>query len=267
MSGDAHGRRLALLLEYDGSRYGGSQYQRNAPTIQAELESALSSLTGESTRLALAGRTDAGVHAKGQVASFLTASHQPPSVFRRGLNYHLPEDIAVRAVAEVSPSLDVRRHAESRLYRYTICNGGQRSPLWRRFAWQMMGERLDVEVMREAARCLRGRHDFAAFTQPSLKGRRPTVRLVSSVRVVRRGRLLLFDMEANAFLPRQVRRSVGTLVQVGLGRLTSAEFRQLVESAPPGAASFAAPAHGLCLLKVRYERELFENDDEEDEDL
>ena len=99
-----------------------------------------------------------------------------------------------------------------------------------------------MEAMETAARCLLGRHDFAAFTHPSLKGRRPTVRLVSGARLVRRGRLVRFDMEANAFLPRQVRRSVGALVQVGLGRLTPAELRHLVESASPGAASFVAPA-------------------------
>ena len=266
MEGASPRRRLALLLEYEGSAYGGSQYQKNARTIQAELESALSSLTGESIRVALAGRTDAGVHAKGQVASFLTASDHPQQVFLRGLNYYLPQDIAVRAVAELPLAFDVRRQALSRRYRYTIYNSGQRSALWRRFAWQV-SQPLAVEAIQAAACCLVGEHDFAAFTQPWLKGQRSTVRLVSASQVWRRGPLIRFDMKANAFLPQQVRRTVAALVQVGSGRLSLEGFRQLVEAAPAGAASLAAPPHGLCLWKVRYKMELFGSQDETHEDL
>lgn len=263
MESGAPSRRLALLLEYDGSAYGGSQYQKNAPTIQAELEKALSSLTGESIRVALAGRTDAGVHAKGQVASFLTRSQHPPQVFVEGLNYYLPADIAVKQAAVVPLGFNVRRDARSRCYRYTIYNGGQRSPLWRRYAWQV-SEPLDAAAMQEAARCLVSEHDFAAFTQPSLARRQRTVRAVSRAEVRRRGPLVLLDIEANAFLPQQVRRTVGALVQVGAGKLSLADFGGLVESARPGAASLAAPPHGLCLMAVRYESELFEKEGYED---
>lgn len=259
-------RRLALLLEYEGTAYGGSQYQKNAPTIQAELEAALGSLTGESIRVALAGRTDAGVHVRGQVASFLTASHHDTDTFVAALNYHLPEDISVRAAAVVPLAFDVRRQALSRRYRYTIHNSGQRPALGRRFAWQVR-QPLDVAAMQKAARCLLGEHDFAAFTQPWLKARRSTVRVIQEAQVSRRGRKVYIVMEASSFLPQQVRRTVGALVQVGSGKLPMEGFCDLVRSARPGAAAFAAPPQGLCLLKVRYQADPFGCEDNADEDL
>src|SRR3990172_5835417 len=160
-------RRLALLVEYEGTGIGGSQYQKNTGTIQDALERALSSLTGEPIRVALAGRTDAGVHARGQVAAFSSRSRHSPDVFLRALNHHLPDQIAVRAVREVRPDFDPRRRASARWYRYTVYNGRQRPALFRRFVWQV-AEPLDVEAMRTAAEALLGEHDFAAFTQPSL---------------------------------------------------------------------------------------------------
>src|SRR3972149_10999465 len=133
---DAPVRRLALLLEDEGTGFGGSQYQNNAGTIQDALERALSSLTGESIRVALAGRTDAGVHALGQVAAFTTGSRHGADVFLRALNHHLPEQIAVRMAREVSLAFDPRRQAAGRWYRYTIHNGRQRPALLRRFVWR-----------------------------------------------------------------------------------------------------------------------------------
>ncbi|MCH7835271.1 MAG: tRNA pseudouridine(38-40) synthase TruA [Chloroflexi bacterium] len=264
MSGDAPVRRLALLLEYEGTGLGGSQYQTNTGTIQDALERALRSLTGEPIRVALAGRTDAGVHARGQVAACTSGSRHGPDVFVRALNHHLPDQIAVRAAREVPLTFDPRRQAAGRRYRYTIHNGRQRPALLRRFVWQV-AEPLDVDAMRQAAVSLVGQHDFVAFTQPSLAGRQSTCRRMTRAEVKRSGRRIRVDMEANAFLPHQVRRTVGSLVEVGRGRLSPAEFEALVREARPGAASFAAPARGLCLMKVRYEDGLF--DDETDEDL
>lgn len=256
-------RRIALLIEYEGTRYAGSQYQKNGRTIQEALEGAISNLTGESNRVALAGRTDACVHARGQVASFLTESAHPPDVIQRALNFHLPEDIVVRAAAEVATTLDVRRHARSRWYRYTIAMGRERPALWRQYVWHV-SHALALEQMCAAATSLIGEHDFAAFTGPSSEDR-TTVRNVSRAEWHREGRLLHFDMEANAFLNQQVRRTVGALAQVGGGRLSVEGFRLLVEEARPGAAEYAATPQGLCLMRVRYERELFA--DEEYEDL
>ena len=264
MAGEAPSRRLALLLEYEGTGLGGSQYQKNTQTIQGALERAISSLTSESKRVALAGRTDAGVHALGQVAAVTTGSRQAPEVFLRAVNHHLPDQIAVRAVREVPSDFDPRRRAVARWYRYTIFDGRHRPALRRRFVWQV-GEKLDAEAMHEAAAALVGEHDFAAFTLPSLAGKRSTCRRMSRAEVRRRGSRLLLDVEANAFLPHQVRRMVGSLMEVGAGRLSPGGFRDLLRGAEPGAASFTAPARGLCLMKVRYEDGLF--DDETNEDI
>lgn len=256
-------RRLALLLEYEGTGFGGSQYQTNTRTIQDALERALSSLTGEPIRVALAGRTDAGVHARGQVAAFSTGSRHGLDVFVRALNHHLPDQIAVRTAREAPLTFDPRRQAVARWYRYTIHNGRQRPALPRRFVWHV-AEPLDEDAMVEAAASLVGEHDFAAFSQPSLAGKRSTCRRMTVAEIRRRGSCLLLDVEANAFLPHQVRRMAAALVEVGRGRLSPGGFQDLLKRAEPGAASFTAPARGLCLMKVRYEDGLF--DDETDED-
>jgi tRNA pseudouridine38-40 synthase len=257
------GRRLALLLEYQGTAYGGSQYQENAPTVQGALERALSSLTSEPIRVAMAGRTDAGVHARGQVAAFTTHSRHQAATFLRGTNALLPGDIAVRAAAEVAQGFDPRRHATSRWYRYKILLSSERSALLRHFSWQI-GEALDLPAMKKAAESLVGGHDFAAFTPPSEAKRAVTRRNVSLARLTTEGWHLVFDIEANAFLLHMVRRIVGTLVEVGAGRMSPEQFGTLVEKTPPGEAKWTAPARGLYLMKVRYESGLFDDDTNED---
>jgi tRNA pseudouridine38-40 synthase len=256
-------RRLALLVEYQGTAYGGSQLQANTQTIQGAFEQALSSLTGESIRLALAGRTDAGVHARGQVASFLTSSRLTLDNFERGLNSLLPDDVSVRAAVEVPLEFDPRRHALSRWYRYSLHIGRGRPALRREFVWEPRAKQLDIKAMADAVQSLAGSHDFAAFTQAAEAARRVTERNVLRASLCRQGRLLRFDVEANAFLLQMVRRIVGALVEVGAGKLAPGEFGMLVRNAPPGAAKLVAPARGLCLMKVRYENGLF--DDETDE--
>jgi tRNA pseudouridine38-40 synthase len=244
-------RRIALLLEYDGSRYSGSQYQKNAPSIQAELEAAFNKLTGETLRAAFASRTDAGVHARGQVASFVTCVSHALEAFVGGLNHWLPSDIAVRRAVEVPTGFDVRRHARSREYRYAIHRSPVRSPLLQPFAWQV-AESLDVEAMERAAAGLVGRYDFAAFTGGGADVRGSTLRRVHRCELSARGPLLVLLMEANAFLPHQVRRTVGALVQVGTGRLDVERFTALVREAVPDTLGPAAPAQGLCLMRVNY---------------
>jgi tRNA pseudouridine38-40 synthase len=241
-------RRLALVLEYDGSRYGGSQYQKNAPSIQGELEAALNKLTGENLRAAFAGRTDAGVHAQGQVASFATGSRHEPEAFIRGLNHWLPADIAVQRAVDVPLDFDVRRRARSREYRYLVFNSGVPSPLLQAYAWHVKA-RLDVEAMREAASLLVGRHDFSGFAGRVTGS---TERTLLRCEVKGEGRLLAVHMEADAFLPHQVRRTAGALVGVGRGRQSAAELVALLREPRPGAAGPAAPPQGLCLMKVNY---------------
>jgi tRNA pseudouridine38-40 synthase len=243
-------RRVTLVVEYDGTAYAGSQYQKNASTIQGEMEKALKKLTGERTELALAGRTDAGVHAEGQVVSFRTQAPYEAEVFVRALNAYLPQDIVVRSAREVPLSFQVRRQAKRRWYRYLIYNRRQRPALLRGYCWHV-AQPLDVQAMQEAAQHLVGQHDVAAFAAPSAPGR--TVRRVYRAEVSRRRSWVVFDIEANSFLTQQVRRTVGALVQVGLGKQTVEDFRRLLASAQRGAANLAAPPRGLCLMAVQYE--------------
>ncbi len=248
MSGQTASRRLAIVMEYDGSRYGGSQLQKRTPSIQGELEKALLRLTGEPLRAAFAGRTDAGVHAQGQVAAFSTNSTLETEVFVRGLNAWLPDDIAVRRAQEVPEAFDPRRDASSRTYRYVIYNSPVRSPLQQTRAWHV-ADPLDTPAMREAGSELVGEHDFAAFSRREGVS---TVRCVRRCDVSRKGPLVTVEMQANAFLRQQVRRIVGALVQVGAHRLGPEEFRELLRKKEPASAGPVAPAHGLTLVRVEY---------------
>ncbi|HEV8575057.1 MAG TPA: tRNA pseudouridine(38-40) synthase TruA, partial [Dehalococcoidia bacterium] len=204
-------------------------------------------------------------HALGQVASFGTGRRHSLDTFVRGTSSLLSDDISVRSAAEVPLDFDPRRHAVSRWYRYTLHLGRGRPAVLRRFVWHVPTDGLDLAPMSEAAAHLNGRHDFAAFTQPSEARRRVTEREVLRAAFCRRGHMLCFDIEANAFLVQMVRRIVGALVEVGSGKRSSGDFERLVRDAPPGAAKLVAPARGLCLMKVRYENGLF--DDETNEDV
>jgi tRNA pseudouridine38-40 synthase len=251
-------RRVALLLEYDGARFAGSQLQSNAITVQGVLEDAIIKATEESSRAAFAGRTDAGVHAQGQVAAFSTGSRLDCQTLRRALNAWLPDDVAVKAVADVGPDFDPRRDARRRRYRYVINNGATRSALERRRAWHVAGQ-LDAIAMAAGAAQLVGKHDFAAFASRLEDPSASTVRELYGFEVTRDGRSFLVDMEANAFLPHQVRRMTGALVDVGRGKVTPEAYGALL-AGPPTSAGPAAPPHGLYLMAVEYETPLFRLD-------
>jgi tRNA pseudouridine38-40 synthase len=243
-------RRFALLLEYEGTRYAGSQFQNDQPTIQGALEQAVDAVTGEASRAAFAGRTDAGVHARGQVAAFNTSSRLQPDVLVRALNATLPDDVVVLGVAEVGPAFDPRRDAQSRWYRYSIRNTPPPSALQRRTTWHVP-EPLDEQEMTAAARLLPGRRDFAPFCGAIEPGR-TTVRTIHCALWSRRGTVLRFDVAGDAFLPQQVRRMVGALVRVGQGKMHRDEFAATLESGSHGASNHLAPPHGLCLVGVSY---------------
>lgn len=241
-------RGIALLVEYEGTRYHGFQIQKGVATIQGEMEKALLRLTGERVRLSAASRTDAGVHARGQVVAFRTASSLPPETFIKGLNFYLPEDIAIKACCQVSTPFSARRKALSREYRYALLQCATPSPLWRRYAHRVAPP-LDLTTMGEACLALVGRHDFAAFASPQAG---KTVRTVCRAELSREGELVFFHMTANSFLPQQVRRTVGALIEVGRGRMGVEAFRSLLEPAQPGLAGPTAPPLGLCLMRVNY---------------
>jgi tRNA pseudouridine38-40 synthase len=248
-------RRIALRLEYDGTGYSGSQLQDNGVTIQGVLEDAIRKTTGETVRAAFAGRTDAGVHARGQVATFTTSSCQSLSVMRKALNAWLPEDVAVLEAADVLAEFDVRRHAKSRHYRYLISDRSVKTTLERQRSWHVSSS-LDCARMAIAAQRLIGLRDFKAFAGPMERDDASTVRDLQQFQVRREGDILACDVVANAFLPHQVRRMVGALVEVGRERRTPDEYEALLDG-PPASAGPCAPAHGLYLLSVDYDTPLF----------
>ncbi len=244
--------RLALVVEYDGTNYHGFQYQKGVPSIQEGLEKALRRFTGETIRVHGAGRTDAGVHALGQVVSFDTESSHTVDTFVRALNFHLPDDIAVKSGRAVDDGFDPRRHALSRTYRYTIIRSRTRSPIRRRTA-HVVGEPLDVDAMMNATEKLIGRHDFARFAGPIAHG--GTGRELFGARLRNDGDCLVFEFEGNAFLPQQVRRMVGAVVDVGRGRMTLGQFERMIEG-DEAAVAHTAPPQGLCLVGVRYDEHM-----------
>lgn len=245
-------KRFAATISYDGTAFVGSQIQPNGRTVQQALETAAAALFGARTRVEMAGRTDSGVHAIGQVAAFNAETRLDAKTAGRALNAHLPEDVAVRAVREVPAEFDPRRWARRRWYRYTISNGEAREPLTRRTAWYIGGN-LDSGAMQEAARALAGRQDFFACSGP-LEAGRTSVRTVFAAGWRSQGCTLLFDIEADAFLPQMVRRIAGALVRVGRGSLEVEEFVRLLRQAEPGSMGPTAPALGLCLQRVWYDQ-------------
>jgi tRNA pseudouridine38-40 synthase len=248
----ASGARIILVIEYDGTDYHGSQYQANAPTVQAEIEKALKMLTGEKIRIKMASRTDAGVHARGQVVAFDTGASLSPDEFVDGMNHFLPEDIAVKEAHRAGADFDVRRRAVSREYRYHILNSPSRSPLRQKYACRVECK-INVEDMNRACKALLGRHDFASFVASEETARQKrTVRDVFKAEVTREGEMIIFTMAAGSFLPHQVRNTAGALIKVGQGKMTVAEFSDLVAAATPGLAGPTAPAAGLCLERVDY---------------
>ncbi len=242
--------KIALVLEYDGTRYNGFQLQVGLPTIQGEIEKALWRLTGEESRVIVASRTDAGVHARGQVASFRTKSTHSPKTFIEGLNYYLPRDIVVKASCRVGVSFNVRRNAVSREYHYYMLNSPVRSPLREGFAYRVAG-RLDIEAMNQACHALIGEHDFVSFAS-RIWLLKDTVRKVHQAEASQDGEMVFFRMVADSFLPHQVRNTVGSLIKVGLSKMSVDEFSRLLLAKKPGLAGPPAPARGLCLMQVNY---------------
>ena len=243
--------KVILIIEYDGTCYHGFQLQTELPTVQGEIEAALSRLTGRKHRVMAASRTDAGVHARGQVVSFRTGSRLEVQTFITGLNYYLPEDIAVKAAFRVNGAFDVRREAVSREYRYHILNSPTRSPIRRCYSYRVPGK-LDIEAMNEAGEVLVGKHDFVSFASRLEVRDRSTVRNVFRAWVEREEDLVMFNIVASSFLPHQVRSTMGVLLEVGAGRINVDEVRRIMEAKKPGLAGPTVPARGLYLMRINY---------------
>ncbi|MDQ6748187.1 MAG: tRNA pseudouridine(38-40) synthase TruA [Candidatus Dormibacteraeota bacterium] len=245
--------RYKMVLEYDGSAYHGWQEQPgDIPTVEAAVKAAIEQIAGQRPHIDAAGRTDAGAHSVGQTITFDLGHDLEPDRLRAGVNAVLPRDVAVREAARVEPGFHARFSARRRTYRYLVENRADRGALLRDRAWHVR-EPLDISAMRAAAAPLVGEHDLSAFgTDPA---GRNTVRQMHSVRVralrSAGGSLLAVDLTANAFLYGMVRRVVGFLVEVGLGRRAAAEMANLLV---PGAraGSRVAPARGLYQMGVQY---------------
>jgi tRNA pseudouridine38-40 synthase len=236
-------------VEYDGTDFYGFQIQAHERTVQGEIERSLEQLTGAETRVTGAGRTDRGVHALGQIVSFEVAWKHGLADLQRALNAVLSADVAIGEMGLATKGFHPRFSALGRTYRYTILNQPWPAPVERRTAWHVPGE-LDLVHMARATSCLVGTHDFATF------GRLPqgesSVRIVSRAEWQGQGTRVTFDIEANAFLYRMVRSIVGTLVRVGQGRISPAEFELTLQARQRGLIRQVAPAHGLCLMRVDY---------------
>jgi len=243
--------RIALGIEYDGSRFLGWQTQAEGGTVQDALQAALSGVAGEELRVTCAGRTDRGVHARGQVVHFDTLAERPGSAWVRGVNAMLPEAVAVLWSQHVGSDFHARYSALSRTYRYVLLNRPVRPALAARYAgWHHAP--LALEPMREAAALLLGEHDFSAFRAAECQAKNP-VRTLHSIDIDRRGDFVEFTLRANAWLQHMVRNIVGTLVYVGRGKHPPQWARQLLESADRSLAAPTFGAEGLCLDSVEYD--------------
>lgn len=241
---------VRLDIEYDGAGFRGWARQPGLRTVQGELEAALATVLREQVDLTVAGRTDAGVHARGQVASFRTAS-EPPAGLARSLNGLAPGDVAVTAASPVPDGFDARRDARSRTYRYRLLARPSPSPFERgRALW--WPHRVDREALESCAAALAGTHDFTAFT-PTQTDHVRFERDVLAAAWQQRGDVLEFEITADAFMRNMVRALVGTMLEAASGRRTVASFAQLLEGAPRSHAGDTAPPHGLYLQSVSYD--------------
>jgi tRNA pseudouridine38-40 synthase len=247
-------QNFKLVIEYDGTAYHGWQRQKDAPTVQGTIEGVLETVTGRSVTLIGSGRTDAGVHALNQVANFQVDTKLTPGIFRRALNSLLPSDIVIKTCEEVDHGFHARYDALSKVYDYRILHRPIPAALFRQYAWHIR-KTLDLSAMGEAIPCLKGENDFSAF-EATGSPRSDSVRTVMGVDLSSEdgGDYLVFSIEANGFLRFMVRNIVGTLVEVGLGKMSPKQFQDVLVSRDRAQAGITAPAHGLFLREVKYGR-------------
>lgn len=243
-------RKIKLVIQYDGTCYHGWATQPGMPTIQGTICQAIEKLTGIPVDVQGSSRTDAGVHALGQVASFSIDSPVPTENLVRALNNLLPDDIAILQAVDVPETFDPISDTQSKIYRYTIYTGSVRPVLQIRYCWHRPGT-LDIASMAEATGVLIGTHDFKSFASAGDQ-RLSSVRTVLKCDVHGKDQFIYFDVQADGFLYNMVRNIVGTLVEVGRGRWTAADIRQILAAQNRAEAGPIAPASGLCLMEIYY---------------
>lgn len=243
---------IKLVIEYEGTRYHGWQRQPEVITVQKVLEESLSRLFNEPIKTQAAGRTDAGVHAKAQVVNFKTHLYLPRRAIICGLNTYLPEDIRVRSAKEVSLDFHAQRSALNRTYRYVIYNYRFCPPFYRNFVWKVSFS-LEIGLIREGSKFLIGEYDFSSFQAQGSFTSSPR-RKIEKISFLKKGRFIFIYIKANSFLYKMARNIVGTLVEVGRGKIAPFRIKQILEAKNRKCAGPTAPPQGLYLVWVSYSR-------------
>ncbi len=243
-------RNIKLTIAYDGTRYSGWQSQKNGRSIQDVIQKAIRKITGEKVNLVGSGRTDAGVHAEAQIANFRTRSKLPMSNIQKALNRALPRDVVIVKAQEAGELFNSQHSAKSKLYRYTIFNNDFLSPLARHYAAKCFYS-LDIGLMKKAAKILEGRHDFKAF-QAKDDARKGSVRNLRSLDIRKDADTIYIDIEACGFLYNMARIIVGTLIDVGRGKISINDIGMILKKKDRSLSGPTMPAKGLCLIKVNY---------------
>ncbi|MBI5047410.1 MAG: tRNA pseudouridine(38-40) synthase TruA [Deltaproteobacteria bacterium] len=244
-------RNIKLLIEYQGTNYAGWQIQQNLPTIQGTIQEKVKIITGEDIKLTASSRTDAGVHALGQVANFCTESHIPPHSMQMGINALLPDDIVIKDAAEVSPDFDSRRSAKAKTYRYLILNRSYPSAIYRNFSWHVF-QKLNIDAMRTAATYLIGKKDFTSFRASECDAMHFVREILSFSIEKKDDGFLELEVKGTAFLRHMVRIMVGTLTAIGKGKIKVKEFQTIIDAKDRRLAGMTAPPQGLFLKEVEY---------------
>lgn len=244
-------KNFKLIIEYDGSSYHGWQRQKNRKTIQGEIEKAIMTITGKKIALTGSGRTDAGVHAFGQVANFYCDTEISPEVFQRGLNGLMPKDIIIKECNTVDEKFHARYDAKTKTYRYKILNRTIPAAICRQYAW-FIKKKLDLDAMQSAILHIIGTNDFKAFEGAGSPRSSTKRRVINAGLQQKEKEYLIFEIEANGFLRFMVRNIVGTLLDVGLCKITPDDFKKILLSKDRNLAGATAPPHGLFLMNVKY---------------
>jgi tRNA pseudouridine38-40 synthase len=245
-------RNIKLIIEYDGTNYCGWQVQENGPSIQEEIEKVLYAITSEKIRISGSGRTDAGVHARGQVASFLTASQIPADRLSHAINSMLPRDIVIKDSCEVPQDFHARYSAKGKKYSYLILNSKFPSALLRNYAYHInYCERLDISILKQAAELFVGTHDFKGFMS-SGSSVEDTIRTIYQIDIEQDGDFIRITYKGSGFLYNMVRIITGTLIDAAIGKIQAESIPEIIESRDRSRAGITVPARGLCLEEVYY---------------
>lgn len=244
-------KNFKLIIEYDGSSYHGWQRQKNRKTIQGEIEKAIMTITGKKIALTGSGRTDAGVHAFGQVANFYCDTEISPEVFQRGLNSLMPKDIIIKECNTVNEKFHARYDAKAKTYQYRILNRTTPAAICRQYAW-FIKKKLDLDAMQSAILHIIGTNDFKAFEGAGSPRSSTKRRVINTGLQQKEKEYLIFEIEADGFLRFMVRNIVGTLLDVGLCKITPDDFKKILLSKDRNLAGATAPPHGLFLMNVKY---------------